>query len=286
MGKLGQSFELGLKRRWRRGLTTSLSVLGTVWLLTEVITRVSKEASIWLDAYGTSYLIVAGLLSFFGFLRAIYEPREVSFIIPTTGITLTLKFADIFDEATDWIVAVNEYFDSTLGDIVALASLHGQVISRVYRGNVQNFRADVDAALVGYQGVTEPRLKGNPVKYPLGTVAIIQNGPHRIYLVALTKTDPVTNRASSTVPIVWDALGEALAAADRVGNGDPLALPLIGNGRASLNIAPQHLLRLIALKIVDAKRSHDLPRKVTICLSDDCFEHLDIVEIKRGWSVI
>lgn len=286
VGKVGQSFAIGLRRRWSRGLTAALSVLGTVWLLTEVVTRVSKDTSAWLDGHGVGYLGLAGLLSLAGFLVAIYEPREVSFLLPNTGTTLKLKFADIFDEATDWIVAVNEYFDSTLGDIVATTSLHGQVISRVYSGNEQSFRADVDNALAGFQGVVESRAKGHPIRYPLGTVAIIKNGPHKIYLVALAKTNVVTHRATSTVPILWDALGEALATVDRVGNGAPVAMPLIGNGRASLNIAPQHLLRLIALKIVDAKRTHDLPRKITISLSDDCFEHLDIVEIKRGWSLI
>jgi hypothetical protein len=284
--KVWQSFAIGFKRRWWRGLTAALSVLGTVWLLTEVITRVSPDANTWLTAHSAGYLIVAGLLSLVGFLSAIYEHREVSFRLPNTGTTLTLKFANIFDEATDWIVAVNEYFDSELGDIVADTSLHGQVISRIYSGNAQSFRADVDNALARYQGVREARAKGHPIRYPLGTVAIIKNGPHKIYLVALTKTDVVTHRANSTVPILWDALGEALAAVDRVGNGAPVAMPLIGNGRASLNIAPQHLLRLIALKIVDAKRTHDLPRQMTINLSDDCFEHLDIVEIKRGWSAI
>lgn len=286
MNKIYQSFEIGFRRRWARGLTAALSVLGTVWLLTEVVTRVSKDTSTWLDSNGAFYLTIAGIVSVAGFLVAVYERREVSFTIPTTGTTLSLKFGNIFDEATDWIVAVNEYFDSTLGDIVASTSLHGQVISRVYGGNEQSFRADVDKALDGYQGVTEARAIGHPIRYPLGTVAVIKNGPHKIYLMALTRTDAVTHRANSTVPILWDALGAALAAVDRAGNGAPLAMPLIGNGRASLNIAPQHLLRLIALKIVDASRSHDLPRKMTVNLSDDCFEHLDIVEIKRGWSVV
>jgi hypothetical protein len=286
VNKIYQSFEIGFRRRWARGLTAALSVLGTVWLLTEVVTRVSKDTSTWLDSNGAFYLTIAGIVSVAGFLVAVYERREVSFTIPTTGTTLSLKFGNIFDEATDWIVAVNEYFDSTLGDIVASTSLHGQVISRVYGGNEQSCRADVDKALDGYQGVTEARAKGHPIRYPLGTVAVIKNGPHKIYLMALTRTDAVTHRANSTVPILWDALGAALAAVDRAGNGAPLAMPLIGNGRASLNIAPQHLLRLIALKIVDASRSHDLPRKMTVNLSDDCFEHLDIVEIKRGWSVV
>ena len=286
MDKLWQSLVIGLRRRWWRGVTAALSVLGTVWLLTEVITRVSKDTSAWLDSNGTGYLIAAGILSLIGFIGAIYEPREVSFTIPNTGTTLKLKFSNIFNESSDWIVAVNEYFDSTLGDIVAASSLHGQVISRVYSGNEQSFRNDVDNALAGYQGVTDIRIGGHPVRYPLGTVAIVKNGPHKIYLVALTKTDAVTHRANSTVPILWDALGKALAVVDSVGNGAPLAMPLIGNGRASLNIPPQHLLRLIALRIVDSSKSHDLPRKMTINLADDCFEHLDIIEIKRGWSVI
>lgn len=284
--KFAESLEIGFRRRWWRGLTAALSVLGGIWLVTEVITRVSKDASDSLDNNGVGYLVMAGLLSLIGFIVAIYEPRHVSFTVPNTGTTLTLKFSSIFEEVSDWIVGVNEYFDSALGDIVSASSLHGQVISNVYGGNAQNFRADVDNALAGYQGVTEARIEGNPVRYPVGAVAVIQRGPHKIYLVAITKTDVVTHRASSTVPILWDALGEVLATVDRVGNGAALALPLVGNGRASLNIPPQHLLRLIALRIVHSSKSHDLPRAITINLSDDCFEHLDIIEIKRGWSVV
>ena len=286
MDKFWQSLEIGLRRRWWRGLTAALSVLGTIWLLTEVVTRVSKDTDSWLDDNGATYLTAAGLLSFLGFLWAIYEPRIVRFTLPNTGTMLTLKFSSIFDEATDWIIAVNEFFDGTLGDVISASSLHGQVISRVYGGNEQSFRADVDNALAGYQGETVSRAKGHPARYPLGTVAIIKNGPHKVYLVALTKTDVITHRASSTVPVLWDALGKALKAVDRVGNGADLAMPLIGNGRASLNIPPQHLLRLIALRIVDSSKSHDLPRKITINLADDCFEHLDLIEIKRGWSIV
>lgn len=286
MDKLWQSLAIGAGRRWKRGIAAALSVLGTIWLLTEIVTRVSGDASRWLDGHGVAYLVAAGFLAIVGFTAAIYEPRQVSFTIPNTGTTLTLKFSDIFDEVSDWIVGVNEYFDSTLGDLVSATSLHGQVISRVYGGNAQSFRADVDNALAGYQGIAEARAEGNSTRYPLGAVAVIKRGPHKIYLVAITKTDVVTHRASSTVPILWDALGEALATVDRVGNGAALAMPLVGNGRASVNVPPQHLLRLVALRLVHSSKSHDLPRKVTINLSDDCFEHLDIVEIKRGWSVI
>lgn len=286
MNNFGQSVVLGLRRRWRRGIVTSLSVLGSVWLVTEVLTRASQDASQWLDSHGTIYLILAGFSALIGFLIACYEAREVAFTIPNTDTTLTLRFSNILNEDADWIIGVNEFFDSTLGNIVSASSLHGQIIAKLYNGNEASFRHDVDTALASYASQTVGRPAGQTVKFQLGTTAVIARGPRKIFLVAITKTDVATNRSSSTVPILWDALGEALKQVDNLGNGEPLAMPLIGNGRASLNIPPQHLLRLITLKLLEAAKQYDLPRKITINLSDDCFEHLDLVEIKRGWSAV
>ncbi len=286
MSKFIQSVVTGLKRRWKRAGTAFLSVLGSVWLVTEVLTRVSKDANQWLDNHGTAYLVFAIASASIGFLIAAYEARAVAFTIPNTDTTLTLKFSSIFDEAADWIIGVNEFFDSTLGNIVSANSLHGQIIAKLYNGNEANFRRDVDAALAGLQSQPVQRAEGQTARYPLGTTAVIARGPHKIFLVAISKTDLATHRSSSTVPILWDALSDAFKEVDSRGNGDPLAMPLIGNGRASLNIPPQHLLRIITLKLTELGKQYDLPRQITINLSDDCFEHLDLVEIKRGWSIV
>lgn len=286
MSKFIQSVITGLKRRWKRAGTAFLSVLGSVWLVTEVLTRVSHDTNQWLDNHGTSYLVFAIASATIGFLIAAYEARALAFTIPNTDTTLTLKFSSIFDEAADWIIGVNEFFDSTLGNIVSANSLHGQIIARLYNGNEANFRRDVDAALAGQQSEPVQRAEGQTARFPLGTTAVIARGPHKIFLVAISKTDLATHRSSSTVPILWDALSDAFKEVDSRGNGDPLAMPLIGNGRASLNIPPQHLLRIITLKLTELGKQYDLPRRITINLSDDCFEHLDLVEIKRGWSIV
>lgn len=286
MSKFVQSVITGLRRRWQRATATFLSVLGSVWLVTEVLTRVSPDTNKWLDDHGSAYLVFAGCSALIGFLVAAYEARAVSFTIPNTDTTLILKFASIFDEAADWVIGVNEFFDSTLGNIVSANSLHGQIIAKVYKGNEANFRRDVDAALSGQQSQPVQRAEGQTARFPLGTTAVIARGPHKIFLVAISSTDLATHRSSSTVPILWDALSDAFKEVDSRGNGDPLAMPLIGNGRASLNIPPQHLLRIITLKLTELGKQYDLPRQITINLSDDCFEHLDLVEIKRGWSVV
>jgi hypothetical protein len=74
-----------------------------------------------------------------------------------------------------------------------------------------------------------------------------------------------------------------MASIRNYGNGAPLSLPLIGNGLSSVNIAPQHLLRLIALALVDYGRKFGLPKQVSIIVPEDCFEMLDIREIRRDW---
>lgn len=284
--QLIQSIVVGLQRRWKRSFATFLSVLGAVWLLTEIVTRAFSPANDWLTKNGTLYLFTAFGLAVTGFLIATYEARSVTFTIPNTGTKLTLKFADIFKHDADWLIGVNEFFDSTVGTIVADTSLHGQVILKVFNGDSGEFRSVVDRALTGINYEAVERVEGQRKRYPLGTTINIARGHRKIYLMALTKTDTTTHRATSSVPILWDALDAAFKMVDAVGNGAPLALPLIGNGRASLNIPPQHLLRLITLRLTELGRTYDLPRNITITLAEECFEHLDLVEIKRGWSVV
>lgn len=285
MGNFSQSLAIGLQRRWQRSFASFLSVLGAFWLFTEILTRVSKDINGWLDTNGSLYLGLAIGSAILGFLIAAYEPRSVRFTIPNTGTMLTLKFADIFDQDADWLIGVNEFFDSTVGDIVSAESLHGKIIGKVYNGNSADFRIAMDNALVAKNFEVIERELGQNKRYALGTTINVARGHRKIFLVAITNTDPVTHRSSSTVPVLWDALGEAFERIDSVGNGAPLALPLIGNGRSSLNIPPQHLLRLVTLRLTDLGKKYDLPREITICLADACFEHLDLVEIRRGWSI-
>jgi hypothetical protein len=100
----------------------------------------------------------------------------------------------------------------------------------------------------------------------------------------MAHTDLVTHKATATVSMLWTAFAEALHSVRHNGNGEPLTLPLIGNGRSSVNIEPQHLLRLVVLALVDFNRKAGLPNEVTIVVPDECFPVLDLREIKRDWS--
>jgi len=217
------------------------------------------------------------------FIKHTYEVRSVSFDLPTTGTKIAIRYGDLFAQPTDWLIGVGEFFDSNVGQVVSKNSLHGKLINNTYNGNAAVFRSLVDEALVGAKATPTARPIQPKLKYDIGTTAVLANGPHKVFLVAMSRTDLQTSKASSDVSTLWQALGGALASVRIHGNGDPLSLPLIGNGQSSVNIEPQHLLRLIALALVDYGRKVGLPKQVSIIVPEDCFEALDIREIRRDW---
>lgn len=278
-----KSLKLGLRRRWRLGVTQALSVAGAIWLVTEITTKVSDPAELWIKQHADAYSAIVIFAAVVWFVSYIYETRSVSFNLPTTNTKISIRYGDLFAQPTNWLIGVGEFFDSELGQIVSNNTIHGKLIDKIYGGNGALFRTAVDEALVGVKATRTQRSVQPKLKYDIGTTAVLANGPHKIFLVAMSRTNLETSKASSDVPTLWTALSGALQAVHNFGNGAPLSLPLIGNGQSSVNIRPQHLLRLISLALVDHGRKIGLPNEVNIIVSEDCFEALDIREIRRDW---
>jgi hypothetical protein len=282
--KFIQSFTVGVRRRWKIGIAQALGVMGAIWLVTELVTKVMKSVDEWIVQHGDIYLAVVGAASLIWFLRHTYEARTVSFVVPTTDFRINIKFGNLLAQQTDWLIGVNEFFDSEIGHIVAQESLHGKFISEVFNGDCTVFRQAVDSALSNMPSTQSERTFSPSARYEIGTTAVIARGKHKAFLMALSRTNLVTAKASCDVPTLWTALAGALQSVHHYGNGAPLSMPLIGNGRSSVNLEPQHLLRLIVLGLVDFGRKVGLPREVNIILPEACFESIDIREIRRDWE--
>src|SRR5665213_2416759 len=283
LGGTIKSLQIGVRRRWLTGITQALSATGAIWLITEIATKVSDQAEHWIKDHGYYYSAIVLATAAICFIKHIYEVRSVSFNLPTTNTKIEIRYGDLFKAQSDWLIGVGEFFDSEVGQVVSKNSLHGKLINNVYNGDANLFRSLVDKALVGVKGRSTQRLISPKFKYDIGTTAVIANGSHKVFLVAMSRTHPDTHKASSDVPTLWIALRGALESIHNHGNGVPISLPLIGNGQSSVNIDPQHLLRLIVLALVDYGRKVGLPNQVSIIVPEDCFKMLDIREIRRDW---
>ena len=277
------SFVVGLRRRWFRALTHALSCLGLIWLITEITTFSSESVEHYLKLHGSAYLLVSiGAAATVLFVQ-VFERSSVTFQLPTTDTNISIRFGDLFHETDNLLIGVNEYFDSALGHVVAQHSVHGQFIINFYKSEEARFRADLDTALASAKSSPSRRPINPKLKYEIGTTAVLSIGGRKAFLVAMSHTDIQTSKASATVPMLWNAMTGALQTVRDYGNGEAIAMPLIGNGHSSVNIEPQHLLRLLVLAIVDFGRKKGLPKKISIIVPDACFKVLDIREIARDW---
>lgn len=282
-----KSITVGLARRWWDGVRNGLAAVGAGWTLTEMTSAALPSAKSYLEAQGGDYLALMAVLFAGVFVGYVFEPTRVRFKVPTTDTKITLKYGNLFAEDADILIGVNEFFDGELGLPVSPTSLHGQLIARNYSSNAAAFRAAVDPALAA-TGVQPVAVRGAPPinAYPIGTTVQVANGTRSVFLMAMTHTNHADYKASSDPAMLWSALQGGLNAVHSRGGGAPLAMPLFGNGQAGINLAPQHLLRLLVLALVDFGRNSNtqLPKELTVVLHDRCFEELDIREIARDWK--
>jgi hypothetical protein len=282
MAELLKSVWIGTKRRYVQGLAAAFASVGVLWTITEIAQFVSSAAKTFLEGHAASYLFVTvvGFVAVF-FVRT-YEPRHVSFWVPLTDTKVTIKFADLFNEDADVVVAVNEYIDSEIGQRVSPRSVHGQLIQQWFSSEAE-FRQRVDAELATVGAKTTGRSPGPDTAYPLGTTARISAGARQAYVFVLTHSEPTTDKSYVELAEAIEAVRQLLNYVHQRGSGRAVAIPLIGNGQSGLNLPPQHLLRLLVLLIVTVAREKALPKDVRVCLAEGCFDQLDLREIARDW---
>ena len=138
----------------------------------------------------------------------------------------------VFEDSEVVVISVNEYFDGDLGDHVSKKSLHGQFIRDVLGGQSQAFFNLTYEALKGVapQEADVARSSGRRDRYAIGTVARVDVNDRRYLLVALTRTDLSTLKASATVEDLWICLAGAWKGIRDYSNGQSVG---IGCGSSS-----------------------------------------------------
>ncbi len=88
--------------------------------------------------------------------------------------TINVEFGDLFEAEGGKAVAVNEFFDSRLGEPVARRSLHGQLIERKFQDDSERFDKLVAEELRNKPFEEVERTGGNNKRYEIGTTAVIR----------------------------------------------------------------------------------------------------------------
>lgn len=175
------------------------------------------------------------------------------------------------DSAFDTVVTAGcETFDKPR---VSAMTLHGKWLQRMYQCGETTKSLDKriheNLELRGIRPL-DSEIQGR--RYPIGTVAVVENDKAFFFLLAVSDFDE-GNVARSTSDTVRDALDVLIDTYDAMGQGFDLYLPLIGTGLSRAGLCHIDSYRLIAETL--GRRAQNIHGNITIIVRPD-----DVIRLK------
>ena len=255
---------------------TAVSILLTVFRGLNLIPGV--EINGWLAFW---FVVVVSVVYS---LKKVWKPSRIKIKVANSDTSIEVLFGDLFEQEGVRAIAVNEFFDSTLGKVVSENSLHGYFLNKCFGGHPDAFDKQVDQQLADQPHDVVTRSQGKTKKYKIGTSAMVKADKSSYLIFALTNTDVVTSMATADVTMMWVALHHVWQRARIECGGHALNLPLVGSGLAKIGLPTRDLLNLIILAIITETKEKVITQTIRIILHRSRFEDLDLRDVENHWK--
>ncbi len=260
----------GIRNDWRSLLKWLFVIFGGFWAVAQIV-----------DLYFIGGMNPAARRIFFfvsvavSALAALWLARSRhphTTLIPGTKTKLTITVSDLFNYRGHIGLAVNEFFDSQLGDHVAKNSVHGQCIMRLFNGDSSRFDNAIRDSLSSATAKEVTRESGNRKQFPIGTTAVLDHGERRLFMVALCHTNLDDLKAHASATDLWNSLCELWRTVRSRGNGQPVAVPLIGSGISGIKISESAIAQMTVLSLqAVSQEDGQVTSELVLCVDRESF---------------
>lgn len=197
------------------------------------------------------------------------------------NVTIRLVVGDLFEQESSVVIGMTTTFDTSVPDVIARNSVQGNFLHQIYGGSQQRLDHDLDQALILVDSVGTIPKAGKQTIYPLGTVVTLSPPGHIRYYCAAYTTMDMQNKATGTIRGVLDSLDECWDQADAHGNGDPICVPLIGQGQSRIpELTPEISIRLIAFSFLLRTKRSRFSRELRIVIHPDEQSKINLPEFQ------
>jgi hypothetical protein len=204
-------------------------------------------------------------------------------------MSVIVEPGDLFTQPDHIAVGFNDTFNSEVWPRgrISPASVQGQLLARVYGGDAAQLDGALSTALRAARPAARQvgrarlgrRHSGRAPRYPIGTVAVLEDGLRLIFAVAYSKVGE-DDVARSSVEDLWLGLNRLWDAVDQYGHQEPVAIPLLGAGLARLDyLEAQDVLRLILLSFVARSRERKVCRELRVLIRPEDLDRIDLPSI-------
>jgi len=209
---------------------------------------------------------------------------QINISLPSTISKLKIKFGDIFEGDGLIVIPVNEFFDSEIGGgYVSENSLHGKFILQILNGDSVRFNGLVDESLKDLSPPFIKRTGGRRRRYPIGTVVKMDINGIRYLLVALSRTDTTTLKASATLEELITCLQRLWEAVRNYSEGACVKVPLIGSGLSGVGLPYQDLIHITRTSLLEATKEKQVTDEIILVINPIHKAEIDLNLIKERW---
>lgn len=224
-------------------------------------------------------LVVAGVLAV-GWALFLLRQKDPEQRFPSENISIRLAEGDLFEQEASALVGMTTTFDTEPG-IIDNGSVQGNLLRKIYGDSQTRLDAELASALTGTRRAGTITKLGKEDVYPVGTVAVLNGvGATRYYCVAYTCMDE-HNRAQGTIRGILDSLDSVWDAVDRNGNGEPICVPLLGQGQSRIpELTAEVAVRLIAFSFLLRARRGRFSKELRIVVHPNEIGKIDRAEFQ------
>ena len=260
--------------------------MGALWLPIEAYEGLEGNAPISIGFFLIVCVVLALVIfAIDGFFVSGFFRKTVSIDSNGFDTKIVVKFGDLLAQEGWKSIAVNDFFDSKVDDIIISSnSLHGQVIKKYWPNNSVGWQAQIYEDLKGLSARRSKRAEGNTKLYPIGTTAQATVHDHKFLFTALTHTDEATFQTTASAETLICAVRGMLTKARSVCSNEPLFIPLMGTGLGRLGTKHAIVVDLILVAIFEETKLSKVTDTITIVISNDKSSQVNLASISRDWK--
>jgi hypothetical protein len=256
-----------------------MAVFGGCWLLLEPTTLVFPHF------LGRSWGLLAGLVvvSASGALLLSRPRRHLEFRLPPSDLGISIEVGDVLGQQGNVVLGANDTFDTNLsGDIIHAASVQGQLLQRVFDGDLQDLDDQITTSLAGVVPVPDlTKTFGKTDRDPIGTVAVVRKGRTRYFLPAIASMSATKPpRTNATVDELQTALTRAWEAVGRGGQREPVHAPIMGSHLARVGLTRTLLIQVMVISFIAVTKRDSGSSSLTIWVAERDAIELDFAALE------
>ena len=193
-----------------------------------------------------------------------------------TDVAITIHVGDIFRLRGAYVISSNTTFDTDMSSgLISRESLQGQFTKRYY-DRVRHLDDELEKSLQAEKYTTDQSKPKKDRRYEIGTVAKVFPRDQLAYFVAIAELNS-SGVAYSSLDNVRESLSKLWLYIRRHGELERLVVPVIGTGRARIDVPRHVMVKEIIRSFIDARYSGSkFCENLTIVIHEDDYRHHDM----------